>query len=107
VSLSDALTYLSIIMIFFSRMTHNLRRYPVTRQGTPADYDNYPLLCEAIRNAFNEAGQKDWLITVATTINPDSLKKGYDMVNMAPHIDWFNMMSYDIHGSWDARAGVL
>ena len=73
-------------------------RYPVTRQGTPADYENYPLLCEAIRKAFDDAGHKDWLITVATAINPDKIKKGYDMVAMAPHIDFFNMMAYDIYG---------
>jgi chitinase len=74
--------------------TFNQPRYPVTRQGTPADYDNYPLLCEAIRNAFKEAGHDDWLITVATSINPQTLQMGYDMVGMAPHIDWFNMMAY-------------
>jgi GH18 family chitinase len=40
------------------------------------------------------------------SINPKSLQKGYDMVAMYPHIDWFNMMSYDIHGSWDDFAGA-
>jgi chitinase len=83
-----------------------LPRYPVTRQGTPADYQNYPLLCEALRKAFDEAGQKDWVISVATTINPNSLKQGYAMVKMAQHIDWFNMMTYDIYGSWDSHAGA-
>eukprot|EP00956_Cyclotella_meneghiniana_P043085 scaffold252335_cov86-Cyclotella_meneghiniana.AAC.5 len=80
--------------------------YPVTRHGSPADYNNYPLLCEAIRKAFNEAGHPEWLITVATAINPDKIKKGFDMVAMHPHIDWFNMMAYDIHGSWDTHAGA-
>ena len=28
------------------------------------------------------------------------------MVAMAQHIDWFNIMSYDIHGSWDSTAGA-
>jgi chitinase len=78
----------------------------VTRQGSPADFDNYPLLCEAIRTAFNEAGHSDWLITVATTINPINLAKGYNMTAMSPHIDWFNVMSYDIHGVWDSAAGA-
>ena len=64
---------------------------PDSRKGTPADYDNYPLLCEAIRKAFNEAGHPEWLITVATSINSQKLKDGYDMVAMAPHIDWFNV----------------
>ena len=81
--------------------------YPVTRQGSPADYDNYPLLCLALREAFDGAGHTDWLITIATAINwNDRLEPGYDLVGMAPHVDWFNMMSYDIYGSWDSTAGA-
>jgi chitinase len=80
--------------------------YPVTRQGSAADYANYPLLCQALRTAFDNAGHNDWLITIATSINPDKLARGYDMVAMSPHIDWFNIMSYDIHGSWDSTAGA-
>lgn len=79
---------------------------PVTRQGTPADYANYPLLCQALRTAFDAAGHTDWLITVATSINQDKLAQGYDMAAMAPHINWFNMMSYDIYGSWSLQAGA-
>jgi len=67
----------------------------VTRQGTAADYANYPLLCEALRTAFDNAGHTEWLITVATSINANKLAQGYDMVAMAPHIDFFNMMAYE------------
>lgn len=81
--------------------------YPVTRQGTPADYANYPLLCEALRAAFDAAGHPEWLITIATAINWDQrLEPGYDLVAMAPHVDWFNIMSYDIYGAWDSTAGA-
>lgn len=78
----------------------------MTRQGTPEDYANYPLLCEALRTAFNIAGHTDWLITIATSINADTLAQGYNLVSMAPHVDWFNIMSYDIHGAWDSTAGA-
>ena len=43
--------------------------YPVTRDGTGADYNNYPLLCQALRTAFDNAGHGDWLITVATSVS--------------------------------------
>ncbi|KAL7535087.1 hypothetical protein ACHAXR_006266 [Thalassiosira sp. AJA248-18] len=79
--------------------------YPVSRQGRPQDKANYPLLLQAIRAAFNTAGRSDWLITVATSINLQRLDDGYDMPAMEPHIDWFNMMSYDIYGSFSAEAG--
>mmetsp|Transcript_42176 Transcript_42176/g.88574 ORF Transcript_42176/g.88574 Transcript_42176/m.88574 type:complete len:745 (+) Transcript_42176:205-2439(+) len=68
------------------------------------DWVNYPLLCEALRDAFDEAGHKDWLITVATTIDRDKLKRGYDLLEMAPHVDWFNMMAYDIYSIGGDRA---
>jgi len=63
------------------------------------------LLCEALREAFDNAGHTDWLITIATSINEEKIELGYDMVSMANHVDWFNMMSYDIYGSWDSTAG--
>lgn len=28
--------------------------------------------------------------------------QGFDVVTMASYVDWFNFMSYDIHGVWDA-----
>ena len=27
--------------------------------------------------------------------------QGFDVVGMEPYVDWFNFMSYDIHGTWD------
>ena len=81
--------------------------YPVTRQGTPQDYDNYPLLCKALWEEFQSSGHPDWVISIATTINPNSLALGYDMVKMAPWVTFFNMMSYDIAGAWDSLAGSL
>ena len=27
--------------------------------------------------------------------------QGFDIVNYEQHVDWFNFMSYDIHGVWD------
>ncbi len=28
----------------------------------------------------------------------------FDLPGMEPHLDWFNMMSYDIHGTWDSSS---
>lgn len=78
----------------------------MTREGTPADYANYPLLCQALKSAFEAAGHSEWLITVATSINPEKLAQGYDMAAMHPHISWFNMMSYDIYGAFSSVLGA-
>ena len=79
--------------------------YPVTRQGRPEDYDNFPLLVQAVRDAFLESGHDDWLLTMAIPVNPEKLDEGYDLPSLASQLDWFNLMSYDIFGSWDDVAG--
>lgn len=29
--------------------------------------------------------------------------QGFDIVNLQKYVDWFNFMSYDIHGTWDGN----
>ena len=108
-------TFANSVVTFLD--THNFDgididwEYPVTRQGTPQDYANYPLLCQALRTAFDNAGHSSsdpepWLITIATSINIEKIERGYDMISMSNYVDWFNIMSYDIYGSWDSTAGA-
>jgi len=33
--------------------------------------------------------------------------RNFDIVKIQPHIDWFNVMTYDIHGTWDANITSL
>ncbi len=75
--------------------------YPVTRDGTAADYDNLVLLAEALREAFGT----NYLLTMAIPCNIDKLEQGYDLSNLSKHVDWFHVMSYDIYGAWDDVAG--
>lgn len=82
--------------------------YPVTRQGTTDDYANYPLLVEAVRDALDaetSSSGKVYLITLAIPVSPDKLDAGYDLDALSVHVDWFHLMSYDVHGSWDEVAG--
>jgi len=78
--------------------------YPVTRQGTPEDHDNYPLLVEAIRDALTDSG-RHYLLTMAVPVNPSKLYDGFNLGELSKYLDWFHLMSYDIHGSWDNVAG--
>ncbi|KAL9180409.1 hypothetical protein ACHAXT_008379 [Thalassiosira profunda] len=78
--------------------------YPVSRQGSPEDYGNYPLLVKAIREEMDASGM-EYLLTIAIPANPQKLKEGFDLRELSKHVDWFHLMSYDIHGSWDDVAG--
>lgn len=81
--------------------------YPVTRMGVPEDYGNYPKLCRAIMEEFQRSGHEDYILSVATSISVQHLQDGFDLVEMAPWVSFFNVMSYDIYGSWHDVAGAL
>ncbi|KAL2753128.1 glycoside hydrolase family 18 protein, partial [Sodiomyces alcalophilus JCM 7366] len=72
--------------------------YPVSpdRDGAPEDKENYVHLVRELRMAL--PAHKE--ITVAIPASNWYLRH-FDVEAMASYIDWFNIMSYDIHGTWD------
>ncbi|KAL7501033.1 hypothetical protein ACHAWT_009188, partial [Skeletonema menzelii] len=82
--------------------------YPVTRDGTPEDFVNYPLLIQEVRHQFTIAKETkgvDLLLTMAVPVNPSKISDGYDLKSLSPNVDWYNLMAYDIHGHWDDVTG--
>ena len=78
--------------------------YPVTRQGSVEDYNNYVLLCQTLRQVLDDASE-EYLLTMAIPINPQKIQDGYNLKELSKYVHWFHLMTYDIHGSWDAVAG--
>nr|MCH9760645.1 cellulase family glycosylhydrolase [Actinomycetes bacterium] len=89
--------------------------YPVSG-GLPnnayraADGANYVLLVEEIRRQLDLLEQndgiddKEYLLTIAGPAGYDKIAN-FDLAGMAPHLDWFNLMSYDLAGAWDNQTG--
>ncbi|KAJ7209087.1 putative class V chitinase [Mycena rebaudengoi] len=76
--------------------------YPVApeRSGRPADFANYPTFLENLKNAFAASGHSYGLsITIPSSF---WYLQHFDVVKIAKTIDWFNMMTYDLHGTWDS-----
>ncbi|KAL2068496.1 hypothetical protein VTL71DRAFT_14833 [Oculimacula yallundae] len=75
--------------------------YPVAedRGGIPEDYENFVTLLTRMRAFLNRSGKK---YGISITL-PASYwyMKGFDLVKLDPIVDWFNIMTYDIHGVWD------
>ncbi|KAH2448624.1 hypothetical protein KXW63_007635 [Aspergillus fumigatus] len=73
--------------------------YPVAddRGGRAEDFANYVTFVKELRSAAGRLG-------ISLTL-PSSYwyLKGFDVVNLEPYVDWFNFMSYDIHGTWDGN----
>jgi chitinase len=64
------------------------REYPVTsdRDGSPADYVNYPTFLANLRAALDGPGRSYGLsITLPSSY---WYMQNFDIVSMEPHIDW-------------------
>lgn len=78
--------------------------YPTQRGGIPADKENFILLLKAIRETLTPL-QKSLSIAVAAT--ETSASASYDVARVADNVDFINLMSYDLHGSWNNFTGLL
>lgn len=69
------------------------------RGGVAADTANYVALTKDMRAAF---GSKYGLtVTIPTSF---WYLQHFDLVGIQSNIDWFNLMAYDLHGTWDAQS---
>lgn len=60
-------------------------------------------LVKELRAAFDAEGQ-GWLLTMAIP-GGTWMAGNFDYVGMLPYLDWYNVMNYDVHGSWSNHAG--
>ncbi|KAF4160011.1 hypothetical protein CNMCM6936_004140 [Aspergillus lentulus] len=70
------------------------------RGGKAEDTANYVLLLETLRKTFDASGSKFGLTFTA----PSSYwyLRWFDLPSMIKYADWINVMTYDLHGVWDA-----
>ncbi|KAF2495510.1 hypothetical protein BU16DRAFT_561793 [Lophium mytilinum] len=69
------------------------------RGGRPEDTNNYVLLLQALRNAF-DASPRGLGITFTAPSSYWYLR-WFDLPGMLKYSDWVNVMTYDLHGVWD------
>ncbi|QIW94573.1 hypothetical protein AMS68_000091 [Peltaster fructicola] len=76
--------------------------YPVApeRSGNDVDFANYVSFLKNLRNALGSGGKKYGLsITLPSSY---WYMRNFDIVALADVVDWFNVMTYDLHGTWDS-----
>ncbi|KAJ5356450.1 hypothetical protein N7517_011059 [Penicillium concentricum] len=70
------------------------------RGGKARDKENYVELLKTLRRTFDASGANYGL----TFTVPSSYwyLRWFDLEKMVQYADWVNLMSYDLHGAWDA-----
>ncbi|KAG9123114.1 hypothetical protein FRC07_000217 [Ceratobasidium sp. 392] len=81
--------------------------YPVDdlRGGVPADKANLVSLLKEFRAAISSSGTP-YGLTITTPSSYYYLRH-FDVAEIAKWIDWFNHMTYDLHGVWDKDSKYL
>ncbi|KAJ5869329.1 CAZyme family GH18 [Penicillium solitum] len=75
--------------------------YPVAddRGGRKKDFDNFPKFLANLKKSLKLTGGRDGLsITLPASY---WYLQHFDISNLQKHVDFFNIMTYDIHGKWD------
>eukprot|EP00727_Mastigamoeba_balamuthi_P010273 m51a1_g5869 putative chitotriosidase-1 (525) ;mRNA; f:400774-402491 len=76
---------------------------------TSADRSNFVALLRELRAAVDAeerpAGTEKLLLTIAASAGSWALDAGYDLPAVAQSLDWINVMTYDMSGSWDSTTG--
>ncbi|OIW28356.1 glycoside hydrolase [Coniochaeta ligniaria NRRL 30616] len=69
------------------------------RSGRGEDYANFPVFIGRLRKALKNANS-NWGISITLPASFWYLQH-FDIVKLEKDVDWFNVMTYDMHGAWD------
>ncbi|XP_050500347.1 chitinase-3-like protein 1 [Diabrotica virgifera virgifera] len=76
--------------------------YPAQRGGAAADKENFITLLKETKAVFEANGL---LVSVAVAAGSASVALSYDVARISQYVDMINVMTYDLHGSWDGVLG--
>ena len=74
---------------------------------SPNDGANYALTLGLVRQKLDALGARlgrEYEISVASPAGLDKIAN-FNLPGLAPHVDFFNVMTYDFHGTWENTTG--
>ncbi|XP_049878744.1 acidic mammalian chitinase-like [Pectinophora gossypiella] len=76
--------------------------YPAQRGGADSDKEQFVVLVKELKAAL---GSK--LLTAAVAVTQSNIDLSYNVTELNKYLDYFHLMNYDYHGSWETVTGVV
>uniref|UniRef100_A0A8D0GXX6 Acidic mammalian chitinase n=1 Tax=Sphenodon punctatus TaxID=8508 RepID=A0A8D0GXX6_SPHPU len=83
--------------------------YPGSRGSTAQDKALFSVLVKELRAAFEQEAQQTnrprLMVTAAVAAGLSNIESGYQIPELGQYLDYFHVMTYDFHGSWEGYTG--